>query len=445
MNFLYFSTLAWDEAGGAHNPTQMARALARDGHAIVFVEPQPSAARSAEPLPIDIVALTELGMTQMELRRAWYGLETGELETVAKNLLPRIVEGGTRVAIFSAPFDPFVRMVPLLRANHFQIVYYAMDDFAAAPALGYTQFVAGAQEFLARESDVVIGVTPSIAQSLERFGKPAHVIPNGIDLLEMQRSTARAPDVMRGELTLGFWGTIMESMFDAELIARIAQNHPRWMIHLLGAVDPEPHRASIRARLENFPNIFFHGAVPHDELPRYAAAFDVALAPFPDNDFTRGRDPIKVYEYLAAHMPVVASYAPQLETLPYVYGAHSAEEFEKAIQRAASTRLDTRAIDQFLTQQSWAVRAEALLHSIHDVKISASDSNAARILPSFARPDADAVLRYARRLEQELDAVQNWARELESIAQTRTSGLERMKRLVPLPRFHSGQAGGKRI
>ncbi len=421
MNFIYFSTLAWDEAGGAHNPTQMTRALARLGHSVLFVEPQPSMTRDTQRLPINIVALTELGMSPTQLRRAWYGLDSGELNEVAQNLMQRVHTGNDpRVAIFSAPFDPFVRLIPLLRAQNFSIAYYAMDDFAAAPALGYTQFVAGAEEFLTRSSDVLCAVTPHIAQSLERFGKRAHIIPNGVDANAWRVAANRsdALNIPRGELALGFWGTLMESMFDAELIAHIAQARPRWTIHLLGALDPESHRPSIAARLKKFPNIFFHGAIAHADLPLYAAAFDVCLAPFPDNAFTRGRDPIKVYEYLAAHRPVAASYTPQLAALPYTFVAQSAQEFIGAIEHAARAQMDSRALDEFLAQQTWDTRADALLKILCENKNSKTGIEN-EILHTFANPDTDAVMRYARALEQELEQVQAWAHELERNAQTR--------------------------
>lgn len=428
MNFLYFSTLTWDEAGGAHNPTQMTRALARRGHAVVLIEPQPSATREKQNLPIEIVALTELGMPLNELRRAWFGLETGELETVAQNLMARVSQHAARLAIFSAPFDAYVRLVPFLRARGFLIVYYAMDDFAAAPALGYTQFLARAEEYLARESDVLLGVTPHVVDSLKRFSRDAQVIPNGVDARAFQFKKTRAAEIARGELTLGFWGTVMESMFDAELAAHVARARPRWNIHLLGAVDPEAHRPSIRERLKNFPNIFLHGVVPHDELPQYAAAFDVALAPFPDNAFTRGRDPIKVYEYLAAHLPVAASYAPQLEHLPGVHVAYTPAHFVTAIESAAQTRVEGRALDEFLQTQSWDARAECLLQAVSQAKPRATKEKNDTILTSFAQPDANAVMRYARALEHELTQTQRWARELEQRAQANPSGFARLKR-----------------
>lgn len=430
MNFLYFSTLDFDEAGGAHNPTQIARALARRGHKVLFVEPQPSTVRETEHLPLEIVALTELGFTPQQLRRAWFGLDSGEMENVARALSERIAAFAPdepRLAIFSAPFDPFVRLVPNLRAQGFSIAYYAMDDFAAAPALGHTQFAPAAGEYLTRDADILCAVTPHTAHTLERFGKSAHVIPNGVnpERFPAHTSSVRA-QIERGALTLGFWGTLIDSMFDAGLIAHAAQMRPHWKIHLLGAPDPEAHRPSVVARLKPFDNIFFHGAVPHSDLPRYAAAFDVCLAPFPDNAFTRGRDPIKVYEYLAAHKPVAASYAPQLASLPYVFVAQSPDEFLDTIEQASRTPIEARVLDEFLAQQSWAARASALLEILREAKLHAS--GAGGLLASFAQPDAQAIMRYALMLERELEQTQAWARELQVLARTRTHGL---KRFIP--------------
>lgn len=421
MFFLYLSTLAWDEAGGAHNPTQIARALARLGHPILFIEPQPSHARSVASLPITIIALTELGMTPMQLKRSWFGLDSGDLEGVAENLRGHIRALGTdapRWAVYAAPFEPYVRLVPLLRAHGLGIAYYAMDDFAAAPALGYTQFNPAAEAFLVEQADVLAGVTPRVAQVLERTGKRAHVIPNGIDLefyaqLKRRRSAAQSSRLAHGEITIGFWGTVMDSMVNAELIAHVARARPRWVIHLLGAVDPEPARPSVAARLRECKNVVLHGAVPHADFPRYAREFDVCIAPFPDNAFTRGRDPIKVYEYLAAHKPVVAMHTPQLSTLPYVTVTETFDEFVDAIELAARTSIDVERVDQFLTAHSWDHRVETLLDVLSATSLALPPAGD-ELLPSLARADVDAWRNYANALEQELGEVQTWARDLEA-------------------------------
>ena len=165
---------------------------------------------------------------------------------------------------------------------------------------------------------------------------------------------------IRGERTLGFWGTLMDSMVDAELLAYVAKERPQWAIHLLGAIDPEIGRPSIAAKLRGLPNVHLHGPVPHVSLPRYALAFDVCVVPLPDNDFSRARDPLKVYEYLTAHKPVVTAHAPHLAAMPFVYNANSPKEFVEQIEKAARIPFDSKTVDAFLADQSWDARGAAL-------------------------------------------------------------------------------------
>ncbi len=430
MNFVYFSTLAWEEAGGAHNQTQSALALARRGHAVLFVEPQMSARRETEGLPVQIVALTELGMTPTELRRAWFGLDAENIEEVAEKLTARIPQGGG-TAVYCAPFDPMVRLAPVMQARGYALVYNAIDDFAAAPMLGYTQFSAGAEEYLARESDLIVAVTPHIAKTFEGRANNVRVLPNGIDVRGWDEGNAKPAEIRHGTVTVGFWGTVMDAMFDAGLVAHAAQEHPDWVFHLLGRVDPEPHRPSIATQLKPFSNVVLHGPVPHGDLAGYAAAFDVCIAPFPDNAFTHGRDPIKVYEYLAAHKPVVASYASQLENVPYVTVACAPDEFVSAIEQAATVRVDAAKVDAYLAAQSWDARVGQLLEWFGEIPPKKVDMQEAKPLTSFVKPDVETVMRYANALETELEQVQGWAREMEAMVRAKGGAGERLKRLLP--------------
>jgi glycosyltransferase involved in cell wall biosynthesis len=359
-------------------------------------------------------------MPLTQLRRAWYGLDSGDLSAVAQNLTGSL-ETTARVpgwAIYAAPFEPYVRLAACLSGCHYGLAYYAMDDFTAAPALGYTQFSAVAEDYLVQHADALMAVTAHAAHSLERFGKQAAVIPNGVELAPFRNGVPPpAAPLERGELTLGFWGTLMDTMFDADLIAHVAGARPRWAIHLLGALDPEPHRPSLAARLKPFANIYFHGPVKHAELSRYAAAFDVCLAPLPDNAFTRGRDPLKVQEYLAAGKPVVVSYAAHLAGLPNVWVAQTPAAFVTAIEQAARTRVDRAGLDSYLAAQSWETRAEQLESVLRTVEPTAGVTGGA-VLPGFVQPDVASVMRYAQALEGELAEVQDWAHVLERQAQT---------------------------
>jgi glycosyltransferase involved in cell wall biosynthesis len=73
-----------------------------------------------------------------------------------------------------------------------------------------------------------------------------------------------------------------------------------------------------RAKELGVKNIIFTGYLPHDEIPEYLAAADVAVACFEDTPVTRCKSPLKIAEYLASGKAIVASRVG--ETVPMVEG-----------------------------------------------------------------------------------------------------------------------------
>ena len=92
--------------------------------------------------------------------------------------------------------------------------------------------------------------------------------------------------------------------------------------HRFGAVfiGDGPERGAVVAAARGVPGIVFTGALPHARLPAALAAADIGVAPF---DATRHAplrlgfywSPLKVFEYMAVGLPVVAPALPRLRRL----------------------------------------------------------------------------------------------------------------------------------
>jgi glycosyltransferase involved in cell wall biosynthesis len=126
----------------------------------------------------------------------------------------------------------------------------------------------------------------------------------GSGKLEIAEPVARIP-----RPRLGYFGAIEPWLVDQELITRAARERPEWQWIFIG-------NKSRGVEIEALPNTHFLPPVPYQELPRYAAGFDVCVLPWDTaHSFTSYGSAIKVREYLATGKPVVISPLPEYESM----------------------------------------------------------------------------------------------------------------------------------
>jgi len=106
--------------------------------------------------------------------------------------------------------------------------------------------------------------------------------------------------------TLGFWGHISYEWVDVSLLKYLAEKRPEWTFLLIGRDSMELDE------FEHHKNIRLVGEKNFEDLPSYCKAIDVALIPFVKSALTDNCNPLKLYEYLAAGLPVVSTDIPEV-------------------------------------------------------------------------------------------------------------------------------------
>ncbi len=167
-------------------------------------------------------------------------------------------------------------------------------------------------------ADLRVAVSEEVAAKVRPFshGGPLIVVPNGMDVdlfrARPDRVGARAelglPDSPR---LLCFTGSLRPwHGLDLAIEAMVALPND---VHLVVAGDG-PVRLELDRRASELGlrgRVHWLGQVPHGRIPMVLAACDVALAPYPAmQEFAFS--PLKLYEYLAAGIPVVASAIGQI-------------------------------------------------------------------------------------------------------------------------------------
>ena len=208
------------------------------------------------------------------------------------------------------------------------------------------------ESYLFHNADILVATAQNLADKMkQKIDKPVYLIPNAYD----PESLNLAQDAVlldKGDLTIGYFGHLTPAWFDWEMLTSLAGMHPTWIIYLIGKGVPP----------DNLPeNIRLLGVKPHGELAGYAKNWDTAIIPFKSIELSKGVDPLKVYEYLAMGLPVVASGIPHLASIPGVLVANTLGEFEEALKQSVVVAGNFEAVEAYLEEQTWAKRVEKIL------------------------------------------------------------------------------------
>jgi glycosyltransferase involved in cell wall biosynthesis len=162
----------------------------------------------------------------------------------------------------------------------------------------------------------ILAVSADLAAHLERH--PAargriHLVPNGVDPSRFPEGVRPSHPAPEGTFTVGFVGNLKPWHGLQDLVEGFSLLHSRRPTTRLMVVGDGPERRRLEADVAShgLREVAMVGEVEHDEMPGLLASMDVGVAPHPalPNFYF---SPLKVFEYMAAGLPVVASRVGQL-------------------------------------------------------------------------------------------------------------------------------------
>jgi len=379
MKLVFLSHTAFGGAFvvGSH---QLAKALARVGHEITHV----SAPLSLPQLGL----LLRQPVVRRRFHRWWRGGEIidGVRHVAPMTLLPwhlarhtASLAGSYSRRILTSPRqglgslglddadaiildDP--RFVGLAsRLSRSQLIYRATDLYAQMrrdPTLD------DAERLVCERADALIATSEPVASHLRQMiGRDVHVITNGVEFSHFagtQPSRAGSPpDMLPGtRANRALYVGSFDRRLDDQMLAQTAREMPEMQFILVG---PGGRAAAASMMLRN---VYSPGAVDYGSLPSLMRQCAVGLLPMSRDPSNDGRSPMKLFEYVAAGLPVAATGTAELRRVELTTLCLAPEPgtFASAVRQAFRCASDQSMLDAARTRaqgEDWSIKAQTLL------------------------------------------------------------------------------------
>jgi glycosyltransferase involved in cell wall biosynthesis len=262
------------------------------------------------------------------------------------------------------------------------LVYDVLDD----PLIHPDPEAARHHAALLARADLVVTSSRLLQEQLRPTRPDALLVPNGVWPEDFAAAAGRIPPRDGAPLRVGYAGAIAE-WFDFGLLRETAAAMPDCEFHLAG---PCTRPGELRALLEACPNVRHLGVLDYGALPGFYAGLHVGIVPFVLNEVTHKVSPLKMFEFLAAGRPVVATAMAEIAALPEVLvgdRASFAGQIRAAQARAGDPAFVGRALD-LARSASWELRAGVVLETLD--RLMASQGGAGGARPAAAARDAAA-------------------------------------------------------
>lgn len=342
--FIFAPLINWD-IDLFQRPQQLALAMSRLGHAVIYVTPNwPNT---------EFVGYGAIG-----------GIEnliiTDDWSYVKENTSGNVIVASTS----SVSIDE----IRTLRRNGHVVIYDYIDHIS--PEISG----AGASVMLERHQNLTFDAVSSIVASadllhnemLDRFpSEIVHLAKNAVDENHYIRNDAKtsklAHVISKRKKIIGYFGAIAPWL-DIELLNQAFKNDEFEFV----IIGPD-YDGNSSKRLEQRENVTITGSISYWELPQYAECFDVAIIPFRPGDVAKSTSPLKLYEYFALGIPVVVE-KDMHECTPYfgVLSYRGAEEFKKCLSDALEMFTDSGSrskIKETARNNSWSARVPAFVRA----------------------------------------------------------------------------------
>ena len=289
------------------------------------------------------------------------------MEELAKVDKPKYVQ------LYSTDWKLTVKNIQDYIDQGFGFIYEYIDDIS--PELAGTkeipQNIIDKYNYALSTKDVVVVTTADLLRQdvINHRGEENLVFStNGVDydFFKTYEENYEFEDEFKAILEKGkpiicYYGALA-MWFDYDLIKKIAALD-KYSIVLFGIKYDETYDMNIKGE----ENIYFMGPRDYLVLKNYARKCDVLVIPFKINNITMATSPVKIFEYMALHKPIVTTGMPECRKYKSVLIGEDHDDFVAQLENALNKASDVEymeLLDKEARENDWSMKANAILNAL---------------------------------------------------------------------------------
>lgn len=258
------------------------------------------------------------------------------------------------MGLIELPLKDYLPTIKHLHSINGVVVYDLLDAWETS--LGGEWYNPEIEGQIIKESDLIFATVVGLSENLAlRTEKSVYLVPNAVNsyLFNPERNFPLPKDYPPADWHIIYIGALWGEWFDWDLLKKIAVHYPDANILVIGD--------TLGLKTELPGNVHFLGLIPQRDLPAYLHYSQVAILPWKVNSITQMTSPLKVYEYIAMHKPVVAPMLEPLKGIPGVFQVQDELDFVKMVGDLRDYHPPKQEIVQFINQNNWEARVDQIL------------------------------------------------------------------------------------
>ncbi len=336
-----FASVPFFDVGGGQRSAQLARTFNTLGKQVYYIYGFPCSEENVPDMVIPVSGHRYLGDTEL----SWFEKRIGPGD----------------LAVFEIPHVGFEPYLDCAKKKGAYTVYEHIDNWdTTLGCLFYQEDVF--RQFL-EKADLITVTARMLGEKIREHSSRDYVyLPNAvnIEIFEPSKTYQKPDDLICGKnKTLLYFGSLWGDWFDWEKLDYIAKKCPDCEINLIGDY------SGCKNRVANAPkNMHFLGIKRQTELPAYLAYTDVALLPFKNCEIGKYVSPLKIFEYIAMNVRVLATPLDDIQDYPNVVCSDTKEGWVAALKE--NPKLENSSV--FISNNNWFARCGVMLEKAGQIR-----------------------------------------------------------------------------